>query len=154
MCGSATARLLGLWVRIPPRSWMSVSCECCVLSGRGLCVELITCPDEFYRVWCVWVWSWSLDNKKALAQKRAVAPWGEKLTRTFFWILLLCPYWIVSMYWSVHTFFGSYTLFIARVCILMQFCVFYYCPLLYTLHPIHPFTFETQFFHLKRIAYL
>ena len=23
---------------------MSVSCECCVLSGRGLCVEMITRP--------------------------------------------------------------------------------------------------------------
>ena len=31
---------------------MSVSCECCVLSGRGLCVGLITRPEESYRV-CV-----------------------------------------------------------------------------------------------------
>jgi len=35
--GSATVCLLGLWVRIPPRAWMSVCCECCVLSGRSLC---------------------------------------------------------------------------------------------------------------------
>jgi len=27
---------------------MSVSCECCVLSGRGLCVVLVTCPEESY----------------------------------------------------------------------------------------------------------
>jgi hypothetical protein len=27
--GSAAARLLGLWVRIPPGTRMSVSCECC-----------------------------------------------------------------------------------------------------------------------------
>ena len=32
---------------------MSVCCECCVLSGRGLCDELITRPEESYRVWCV-----------------------------------------------------------------------------------------------------
>jgi len=32
---------------------MSVCCECCVLSGRGLCDELITSPDESYRLWCV-----------------------------------------------------------------------------------------------------
>jgi hypothetical protein len=51
--GSAAARLLGLWFRIPPGAWMSVSCECCVLSGRGLCDGLITRPDESYRVWCV-----------------------------------------------------------------------------------------------------
>ena len=28
---------------------MFVSCECCVLSGRGLCEGLITRPEEFYR---------------------------------------------------------------------------------------------------------
>jgi hypothetical protein len=32
---------------------VSVSCECCVLSGRGLCDGLITCLEESYRVWCV-----------------------------------------------------------------------------------------------------
>jgi hypothetical protein len=51
--GSTAARLLGLWVRIPPGAWMSVSCECCVLSGRGLCDGPITRPEESYRVWCV-----------------------------------------------------------------------------------------------------
>ena len=30
---SVTARLLGLWVHIPHGTWVSVSCECCVLSG-------------------------------------------------------------------------------------------------------------------------
>jgi hypothetical protein len=32
---------------------MFVGCECCVLSGRGLCDELITRPDESYGLWCV-----------------------------------------------------------------------------------------------------
>jgi hypothetical protein len=32
---------------------MFVCCECCVLSGRGLCDELITHPEESYRLWCV-----------------------------------------------------------------------------------------------------
>jgi len=32
---------------------MSVCCECCVLSGRGLCVGLIIRPEESYRLWCV-----------------------------------------------------------------------------------------------------
>ena len=50
---SAIARLLRSWVRIPPRAWMFVCCECCVLSGRGLCDELITRPEESYRLWCV-----------------------------------------------------------------------------------------------------
>jgi len=28
--------------------WMSVCCECCLLSGRGLCDWLITRPEESY----------------------------------------------------------------------------------------------------------
>jgi len=50
---SAAARLLRLWVRIPPGAWMFVCCECCVFSGRGLCDGLITRPEESYRLWCV-----------------------------------------------------------------------------------------------------
>jgi hypothetical protein len=38
--GSAAARLIGLWVRIP-------------LSSRSLCVGLVPRPEESYRVWCV-----------------------------------------------------------------------------------------------------
>jgi len=34
---------------------MSACCECCVLSGRGLCDELITRPEESYRLCCVFV---------------------------------------------------------------------------------------------------
>ena len=45
---SAVARLLKLWVRIQPGAWMFVCCECRVLSGRGLCDELITRPEESY----------------------------------------------------------------------------------------------------------
>ena len=50
---SAAVRLLGLWVRIPPGPWMFVSFEWCVLSCIGFCDELITLPEEFYRLWCV-----------------------------------------------------------------------------------------------------
>ena len=54
VCGRSLA---GMRVRIPPGAWMSVSCECCVLSGRGLCDGPIPRPEESYWVWCVWVWS-------------------------------------------------------------------------------------------------
>jgi hypothetical protein len=50
---SAAARLLRLWVRIPQAAWVSVCCECCVLSGRVLCDELITRQEESYRLCCV-----------------------------------------------------------------------------------------------------
>jgi len=39
----------------PQGAWMSVRCECCVLSDRGLCDGLITRPEESYRLWCVGV---------------------------------------------------------------------------------------------------
>ena len=50
---SSVVRLLRLWVRIPPGAWTFVCCECCVLSGRGLCDGLVTRPEESYRLWRV-----------------------------------------------------------------------------------------------------
>ena len=50
---SSAARLLRLRVRIPPGAWMFVCCECCVLSGRGLCDGLIIRSEESYRLWRV-----------------------------------------------------------------------------------------------------
>ena len=49
----APARLLRSWVRIPPGAWIFVCCERRVLSGRGLCDELITRLEESYRLCCV-----------------------------------------------------------------------------------------------------
>ena len=56
----AAARLLGLRVRIPPCTWISVSWECCVLSGRGrvdhssrgvlpsvMCLSVIVNPPQW-----------------------------------------------------------------------------------------------------------
>ena len=66
---SAAARLLRSWVRIPPVAWMFVCCECCMLSGRGLCDELITRPEESYRLRCVVVCD--------LETSRMRRPWPE-----------------------------------------------------------------------------
>jgi hypothetical protein len=57
---SAAARLLRSWVRIP--RGMNVCCECCVLSVTGFCDELITHPEESYRLWRVVVYD--LENLK------------------------------------------------------------------------------------------
>jgi hypothetical protein len=76
--GFSAARLLGLRVRIPPGSCMSLCCECCVLSGRGLCVGLITCTEESYRVWCVWVCSWSVEKWGGLGPPRGCRAIGKK----------------------------------------------------------------------------
>ena len=65
---SAAACLLRSWVRIPPGACTFVCCECCVLSGRGLCDGLITRPEESYRLWCVIVWSRNLKNDEAMAR--------------------------------------------------------------------------------------
>ena len=44
---------LGLRVRISPEAWISGLCECCVLSGRGVCDGPINRPEESYWLWCV-----------------------------------------------------------------------------------------------------
>ena len=63
---SSAARLLRLWVRIPPGAWMFVCCECCVLSGIGLCDGLITRPEESYRLWRVVVCDQETSNTRRL----------------------------------------------------------------------------------------
>jgi hypothetical protein len=50
---SASACLLRSRVRIPPGARMFVCCKCCVLSGTGLCDQLITRAGDSYRLCCV-----------------------------------------------------------------------------------------------------
>jgi hypothetical protein len=50
---SAADGLLELLARTPPGAWMSASCECCALSGRGLRDEPISRLGKSYRQWCV-----------------------------------------------------------------------------------------------------
>ena len=46
VCGHSPAQTMGL----NPAGGMDICCECYVLSGRGLCDELITRPEESYRL--------------------------------------------------------------------------------------------------------
>jgi hypothetical protein len=84
--GCAAACLLGLRFRIQQAAWMSVSCVYCVLSGRSLWVELVTCPEESYCLWCVWVWS--LDNEETLAHE-GLLRLGKKIVGYLTWEGLL-----------------------------------------------------------------
>jgi hypothetical protein len=65
-CGSVATSLLGLRVRIP----LGHGCPSVVCYRVSHCVWLITRPEESYRVWCVWLWSWSLENEVVLAHYR------------------------------------------------------------------------------------
>ena len=56
---------------------MSFPRECSVLSGRGLCDELIARPEESYRLRCVVVCD--LEN---LMNEEAVAHWGLSRQKT------------------------------------------------------------------------
>jgi hypothetical protein len=65
----AARGLLKSWVRIPPGASKFVCCKCCVLSGRGLCDELITHQEEYYRLRCVVVCDLeNLKNEKAMTR--------------------------------------------------------------------------------------
>jgi hypothetical protein len=63
---ASVACLLYLWVRIPPRAWMFVCCECCVVSGRGVCDGLITRPKESYRMWSVVACDQETSNRRRI----------------------------------------------------------------------------------------
>ena len=68
-CGSAAARLLILWVRIPPEAWTFVCCEynvCCQVEVSATSWSLVqrgVLPTVVRR----WVWSRNLVNEEALA---------------------------------------------------------------------------------------
>jgi hypothetical protein len=48
ICGCSLAETVGLSTA---EGMVSASCDCSVLSGRGLCVGLIPTPEETYRLW-------------------------------------------------------------------------------------------------------
>ena len=50
VCGRWLAEIVG---SNPTGAWIFVCCDCCVLSGRGLCDELITHSEESFRLCCV-----------------------------------------------------------------------------------------------------
>ena len=56
VCGRSLAGVLGSNPIKGISICLYVYCECCVLSGRGLCNGLITCTEEPYRLYvCVCV---------------------------------------------------------------------------------------------------
>ena len=65
VCGRSPAEIVGS----NPTGGMDVCCECCVLSGRGLCDELITRPEKSYRLRCVVVCDLeTLKNESAMTR--------------------------------------------------------------------------------------
>ena len=78
VCSRSPAEIAGS----NPAGGMDFCCECCVLLGRGLCVGLITRPEESYQLWCAWVWSWIPDNEEILAHGGGLFRNGKK-TGTF-----------------------------------------------------------------------
>jgi len=76
---------------------MFVCCECCVLSGGGLCEELITRPEESYRLRWVVMWDletlrmrrpWPALGRSATAKKKDVqSTYSRERDRKILWVL-------------------------------------------------------------------
>ena len=93
-CGYAAFRFLGLRVRIPPWACLSVCCECCVLSGTGLCVGQVSHQEE--STGCG-VSECDREASISSAPLGAVAPWKKLITDkikiiclVLFWFFPLC----------------------------------------------------------------
>jgi hypothetical protein len=67
---------------------MSVCCESCVLSGRGLCDELITHPEESYRLWCIVVCDLET-SKMRRKNEEALTRVGSQRHRIYIYIYIL-----------------------------------------------------------------
>jgi len=67
---------------------MSVCCECCVFSGRGLCDGLITRREESYRLLVSrWLLSRNLVNEETLTHWGVAAP-NKKIIHLIPWSVL------------------------------------------------------------------
>jgi len=75
VCGRSPAEIVGS----NPTGGMDVCCESCVLSGRGLCDELITRPEEYYRRWCVV----ECDLETSRMKRPSGGLWRQKQTATY-----------------------------------------------------------------------
>jgi len=98
---SGTAGPSGRAVSVGQRPLICWDClECCVLSGRGLCDELITRPEESYRLARRCVWCRNLANEEALVHWEgggAVAPKISTMEHAFCPPVWCLEFW--SGYW-------------------------------------------------------
>ena len=88
VCGRSPAEIVGSNpTGVGGGAWVFVCCECCVLSDRGLCDELITRPEVSYRLWCVVVCdletsrmrrSWPALGRSATKKKLIVTGFNEQ----------------------------------------------------------------------------
>jgi hypothetical protein len=85
----------------PPGAWMSVCCECCVLSGRDLCDELITRQEESYWLWCV------VELNLETSWMRSPWPTGGLLRQIKKKLERAC-YKMIHMYVHTHSYVRTY----------------------------------------------
>ena len=94
----ASALLLILGVRIPPRAWMFVCCGSCVLSGRGLYDELIMRPEESCWLWRVVGCDLGTSRMRRPWPELGLAPEGEKIYVMVWtgsdWLRIKCTDWM------------------------------------------------------------
>jgi len=88
---------------------MFVCCECYVLSGRGLCDELITRPEESYQLWCVVVCDqetskvrrpWPALGHRKQTNKRCHLHDLKMYCLSNTFICELCTYYAVPLMWQ------------------------------------------------------
>jgi hypothetical protein len=144
------ARFLGLRVRIPAGAWLSVSCDCCVLSGRDLCDRPITCPQKSYQEWCVWVWLRNLieealgppglsSHKKKNFSTPLLTAFLHALCskpKSFLIILSILPFISVPMSLSVKVLF-FYLIVSIPLCLIdmsVCVCVIFLCHFIFHFH--------------------
>ena len=86
---------------------MSVSRECRVLSGRGLCDGPITRPEESYRLWCVTVCD--LETSRIRTPWPALGCWDRKKKdrRRLNWVSIPGQDKLVSLVPHPHRFWDT-----------------------------------------------
>jgi len=102
--GHSPAEILG---SNPTGAWIFVCCECRVLSGRGLCDELITHPEESYRLCCIVVCD--------LETSRMGAPYIYIYDISRLRVKNCCRNYTVCVWWHQRSILTNLTLFMRDV---------------------------------------
>ena len=74
VCSRSPAEIVGS----NPAGGMDVCSVCCLLSGRGLCDELITRPEESYRQWYVVVCDLETSRRRDHGRRWVAEPQEKK----------------------------------------------------------------------------
>jgi hypothetical protein len=141
VCGRSLAAIASS----SPAGDMGVCCECCVLSGGGLCVGLITWPEESYWGWIFWLqYVLSMCSMCCLCISMCC-------------LCILCVVYVSICVVYVYFVFSMYFVCCLRIlCVIYVFCVLsvYFCVLSMCFYVLYMYFYVLSMYSMSCLCIL